>query len=156
MSVNFRMSDRIDAGIDAVVEMMTDPAEQEIIAKHFGSVVARCTRTEGSSGPRIELYTEEPDRKMGGTNRSTLFMDWNLSAHRCRWHRTDHGYGDRFRMSGEMRLEPAGEGACTMHEHGEITIDYPILGKKIAKKIAAALERKQPEKCRYWAERIGG
>ncbi len=156
MAITFRMSNRIDAPLEAVLEKFIDPEEQEVVARHFGSDVARCERTDGAAGPHIELYTEEPDRKMGGTNRSTLYLDWDLAARRCTWRREDHGYGKRFRMSGEMVLEPAGEGACTMNERGEIEIDYPILGKKIAKKIAAALERKHPEKCRYWTERVQG
>jgi len=154
MAVSFKMSGRIDAPVDALVERMTDPEEQERISKHFGSEVARCTRSDGTAGPHIELYTEEPDRKMGGTNKSTLFMDWDLDRRVCRWRREDHGYGDRFTMTGEMRLEPVGD-TSMMHERGELTIDYPIFGKQIAKKIARALERKQPEKCQYWEERIG-
>lgn len=156
MAITFSMSNPIDANADAVLQLMITPAEQEAISAEYGATTSRCTRTDISDRRvKIEMYEEEPNRKQGGVLRSTIHMEFDLVARTCAWHREDHEYGKIVRTEGKMTLVPRGDGACTMREQGEIDIKIPILGKKMAKKIAAALERKHPSKCRWWTARAG-
>jgi len=156
MAITFSMSNPIDAAADEVLQLMITPDEQEAISAEYGATTSRCTRTDiDDRRVKIDMYEEEPNRKQGGVLRSTIHMDFDLDTRTCQWHREDHEYGKRVRTEGTMRLLPAGEGACTMLESGEIEIKIPILGKKMAKKIAAALERKHPSKCRWWSGRAG-
>jgi hypothetical protein len=154
MAISFRMSNRIDADVDTVLQLMTTPSEQEAISAEYGATTSRCTRTDVSERRvKIDMYEEEPNRKQGGVLRSTIHMDFDLDARTCTWNREDHEYGKLVRTEGKMTLRPAGEGACTMDESGEIDIKIPILGKKMARKIASALERKHPSKCQWWTRR---
>ena len=123
--------------------------------RHLGSTVARCTRTDlDEHTVLIELYSERPERKGSGVNRGTIHMRFDLRRLECRWHREDHGHGDRVRTRGVMRLIPDGEGACAMVDEGEIEIRVPLLGRKLARKFAAAVERNQPVKARWWEDRL--
>lgn len=155
MTVTFRMSSRIGATADAVMHKMMECAEQEALSKRFGASAVQCKRVEDTErSVRIELTSEDPARKGGGTHRSTLHMAWDPTSHVCRWRREDHTHGDRVRTGGTMRLIDQLDGSCSVEEEGEIEIKLPILGKKIARKIAAALQKRQPEKCRWWEARL--
>jgi len=157
MTARFRMTSTIDGTAEALMRKMMECAEQESLSRRFGATAVQCTQVEDSAqAVRIDLYAEEPARKGGGTHRSTLHMAWDPTSHVCRWWRQDHTHGDRVRTEGTMRLVDRAAGICAVEEEGEIEIKLPILGKKIARKLAAALERRQPEKCRWWSERLSG
>ena len=155
MTVTFRMTSRIGAPAEAVMRKMMECAEQEALSRQFGAAMVQCKRLEETErSVCIELYAEEPARKGAGTHRSTIHMAWDPATHVCRWRREDHTHGDRVRTEGIMRLVDQPGGCCAVDEEGEIEIKLPILGNKIAKKVAAALQKRQPEKCRWWESRL--
>ncbi len=154
MGVSFRSSSRVEVSAADLVRRMVDPEEQDAIARKFGATDVRCTCEDtGTDRLRVELYTEEPARQGGGVDRCTIEMDWDLRSRTCRWIRRDHTHGDRVRVAGTLRVEMAGGDTSVIRETGEIAIGYPILGKRIAKKVAAAMERRAPEKASYWERR---
>ncbi len=154
MGASFRSSTRVDAPAEEIVRRMVDPGEQDAISRRFGASDVRCSREDrGPDRLHIELYTEEPARQGGGVDRCTIEMDWDLRSRTCRWVRKDHNHGDRVRVAGTLRVEMADDGASVIREQGEIAIGFPILGKRIARKVARAMERRAPEKAAYWERR---
>ncbi|MDP7114328.1 MAG: hypothetical protein QGH45_20325 [Myxococcota bacterium] len=154
MGASFSSASPIGAAAGEVVRRMVDPGEQDAIARRFGATDVRCSREErGGDRLLIELYTEEPSRKGRGTERCTIEMEWDISSRTCRWIRRDHNHGDRVRVAGTLRVEMDGEGRSVIREQGEVEIGYPILGRRLARKVAGALERRAPEKAAYWERR---
>lgn len=154
MGVTFRSSSRVGVPAAVLVRRMVDPEEQDAVARKFGATDVRCTSEDaGPERLRIALYTEEPSRQGGGVDRCTIEMDWDLKSRTCRWVRRDHTHGDRVRVAGTLRVEMAGDQHSVIRETGEIAIGYPILGRRLAKKVASAMERRAPEKASYWERR---
>ena len=156
MAVKFRMSEAVAVAAETLLDQMCLPEEHEALSKELGSTVATAERTDDGDHVFIELYVEEPERKGSGTSKATIYMDFDLTAQECHWVRKDHTHGDRVKTTGIMFVEPVDDNACVVREEGEIEVSYPIIGKKIAKKVAAAMERNQAKKCRFWEGRING
>lgn len=156
MAVKFVMSEPVAVAADRLMQQMILPEEHETLSKELGSTVATATRTDEGRLTKIELYVEEPERRGGGTSKATILMDFNRESGECHWIRKDHTHGDRVKTSGVMRIVSVGDAACEVQEEGEIDVAYPIVGKKIAKKIAAAMERNQAKKFRFWERRVAG
>ncbi len=157
MGATFRSANPVGVPATEVVQRMVDPGEQDAIARRFGATDVRCTCEERGDGRLfIELYTEEPSRQGRGSERCTIEMDWDLGSRTCRWIRRDHNHGDRVRVAGTLRVEMEGPDRSVIREQGEIEIGYPILGRRIARKVAKAMERRAPEKAAYWERRCRG
>ena len=148
----FAMSGEVKLSADKLLQLLVDPAEHEKKAKSLGATVATCKKSEPAPGKvLLELYVEEPSKK-GGEDKFSVTYEWNLTDKTCKWSRKDHVYGDIAKVGGVIRLSAAGSG-CKMTDEGEINIGIPILGSGMAKKIAAALERKFPDNLKYWETR---
>jgi hypothetical protein len=134
---------------------LADPTEQ---AEAFGKVGAtniRGTITADDGHTRaIDLYMEMPDGLLGLTLCATIHMRWDKDSHTCVWQREDHTYGKRVRGSGTLKVVAQGEHSCLLVEEGEIDIDFPVLGSRIAHKLAHELEQGAPERSRYWQNRL--
>ena len=155
MAAKFQMTNTVRVPAETLVAKMADPEEQTAAAKHFGAVKAECKLlNDDAERPQTELYQEE--QKKSGLEKSTVVSTWDLGARRCTWSRKDHTNGDRVKVSGVITIAPSGDDACIIKEEGEINIAVPIIGKQIAKKIAAAMERKHADKCAYWEQRCKG
>ena len=153
----YRMSTRVAVGADDLVARMSDPREQEAVFRHFGATAAKSRREETGPGKaRLETETEEPARFGGGSDRSVFRVEWDLKARSSRFTREDLSHGDRVKVTGGIRIEPDGDGACVIHDEGEILIYIPRVGGQVAKQIVALMERQQPERCKYWETRMRG
>ncbi len=153
MAVKFSMNGQVDVPLDTLYAKMTDPKEQEEMAYKFGSSKAEGKITEEGDKLIVELYTEDPPKKGGDLEKATLTFTWDKNTKVCNWSRADLNNGDRVKVTGTSKLVADGDVTKTSDE-GEINIDIPMIGKMIAKKIAAAMERKYPEKMKYWEDRI--
>jgi hypothetical protein len=153
MSVGFRASNRVALPAGELLSRMTSTTHQEAISLAFGATSASATRSEPAAGRlEITLRTEEPSRNGAGSEVSVVATHWDLGTRSATWERQGGAHADRVKVSGTVRLIPAGPQACMLEEQGTIDIGIPLLGNAIAKKVAAALERRHPDKCRFWEQ----
>jgi hypothetical protein len=150
----YKLSRRIAADADAVVARMSDPREQEAILLHYGARKAESRRVEAGKGRvRLETRVEDPPRFIGEKDESLLRLEWDLAARVCTFVREDLTHGDRVKVRGTVRVEPAGKGACVMHDEGEILIGIPVVGGQVAKQIVAMMDKQHADRCAYWEAR---
>lgn len=129
-----------DAPLDAVLDMFADP--EAIVARYEGMghrdvQVLECTRDDDSLTVRTSRVVEvdlpgfarkvlSPTNTMEQTDRWTAAADgtWDGTV-------SVEVQGAPVKMSGTMRLEPAGE-RTTMHLTLSMQVKVPIVGGKIA------------------------
>ncbi|MDX9720299.1 MAG: DUF2505 family protein [Myxococcota bacterium] len=147
---NFRCEGRIALSAEQVYSLMVSPDMQERVAKQFKAISAKAKVEERPKGPLLTLEVEEPARKGSGTEKSTMRFDWDRAARACTWTREDHQHRDRVKVRGSLRLQAEKETVSRIIEEGEIEISIPLIGRVLAPKIAASIERKRPAVYAFW------
>ena len=133
-----------DATADALREILTSPdflvAEQESDPGNESAQYRDISRTDDRL--KYEMQIVEYGRSMKGVidrnkrDQSRVTSDWDLKARRCTWtyKNVTSSWSDRFRCSGETRIEPAGNRARLISSF-EVEGKIPLAGKVLEKLI---------------------
>ncbi len=154
MAVTFRTEQRVAGPADEVLRLMVERETHEALLRELGSVVESYSEEGDGDRVRVEVTTADPALKGAGTHRATLESVWDLPSRSCRWSRKDHTFGDRVRATGRTAVEPIDDGTCRVVETGEIDVQAPVIGKKIARTVASKMEDLAPRKAAFWEKRL--
>ena len=149
---SFRISLPLEISAALLFDAMTDPEMQQRHALAFKATKAKATRREEKQALLLELELEVPARSGGGIDRSTVSFTWDPAQYTATFSRRDHQHGDRVKVTGEIRIEATADHACVVHERCDVDIAIPLIGKTMARKIAAAMERKRATVYQRWLE----
>jgi hypothetical protein len=144
MAASFRRSASFAAPPDDVVAVIT--SHEFLVARH-GLQDAAAVRPRDQVRDERRLVqvvdVDEYARTLTGTNRSqtepaVTTYEWDLEARRCRWqYRGPHG--ERVRVGGEFRVAAAA-GGCELSSQFEVSVDYPLVGRVIEKRVLADIQ----------------
>lgn len=150
MASSFRRSYEYPVPPERLLEMLTDPGFIEAQELSFGALTVQVTLREIPEGLEIVVDKTQPGRGPGGRKdpnrpeRQTQTQRWDMSQRRCTWSQVHHKHPDRVRVSGSIQVEATTQGSQLV-EQGEIGIKVPFIGRKLEKKLVAAIERKGPQ-----------
>jgi hypothetical protein len=143
LPASFRRHVIFPAAPDEVLAAIT--SHEFLLARHLPQGRAARPRDQSRDARRLVQVVEvdEYPRTLTGTDRSktepaVTTYEWDLEARRCRWHyRGPHG--GRVRIGGEFRLGPDA-GGCALDSEFQVTVDFPLVGRLIEKRVLAELE----------------
>ena len=154
MAHEFRTEERIAASADDVLALMIDQETHEALLAHLGTTVESIRHDRDGDRMTTVVTTAEPAMQGATTHRATLEAIWDLPSRTCTWSRADHTFGDRVKATGRTEVVADGDRACKVVESGSIDIKVPVIGKKIGKKVVAAMQEMAPKKARFWADKL--
>jgi hypothetical protein len=143
MAASLRRSVSYPASPDDVVAAVT--SHEFLLARHRPQGTAAHPRDQMRDERRLVQVVEvdEYARTLTGTDRgktehAVTTYEWDLAARRCRWqYRGPHG--ERVRIGGEFRVGPAA-GGCELESEFHVSVDYPLVGRLIEKRVLADIE----------------
>jgi len=150
MATTWNTITTFDVAAGRLLEVMTD--EAFVVEQHkLDEAVIDAELKEVSRTPaRLvqELRATEYARGITGLDRSkrersTVTFDWDLQAMRCVWNYAGE-HGGRVKVSGEDRIEAAGEGA-RLRSTWHVDVRVPLLGGQVEKMILKGVEKDRPK-----------
>jgi len=143
-------------------ELLCSPAFQEAMALRFGATEASAEETERCGDllrMRIELREPGLDRVgrpgRGKPEGCVILHDWDLSALESHWSRHLLRHGKNLVLEGGLRVEPMGEEACRLVEHGLVESHVPLLGRSVERHIHDHIQQTQPHRVDFIMRRLG-
>lgn len=150
----FRTEIELPAGAEDVYALLVDPAFLEDKARHTGCKVVRVTSRQEGEETVIE-QVEERDPVFGKEpSKSTLTTHWNAERREGRWRHVQHGQEERSRSEGTVALVARGSDRSALVTEGSVTIDVPLLGGMIEKKVVKALEKERLADRSFYLSRL--
>lgn len=139
----------VDASPERLLSVLTSPAFHEEYERALDDTVAAAYHEISRTDDEVifEMRCTKYSRGLTGINQSktepsVTRSEWDLRARRAEWLvRTAHG--DRVRVWGTNRIEPAGDGARMTTEYN-VAVKVPLVGGKIAKIALSEIDKRQP------------
>jgi hypothetical protein len=139
----------VDASPDRLLEVLTSAAfHEEHERMQEDTVEATYHEISRTDERRVfEVRCTKYGRGLTGIDRSktepsATRSEWDLRTRRSEWS-VRMAHGDRVRVWGTNRIEPAGDGASLTTEYN-VDIKVPLIGGKIEKLALSAIEARQP------------
>jgi hypothetical protein len=159
MAKTYRFKNRFEATLERIEELLIDPEVRKSEALEVARAVeASCEVDEPRAGiKRIIVHEKEYARGMDGkkdksrTENVTLTIDWDTSAHRCKWTWSMESQKDRVFVTGSTTLESDGK-SCYVIEEGRVEVKVPMIGKMIEGKVVGGIEKARPR----WVDWLKG
>lgn len=151
MAQELHKKTRFNASAEHVLKVVTNPEFLVAKEKAMDSLEASYKElTSDGTTLKYELHTVEYARGMTGIDRSKTeknvqVVTWNLPNRSCVWsYRSDSIFADRFTVSGDQKVVPAGDGACDLVSTFKVDIRVPLVGKKIEKMVLEEVDKAWP------------
>ena len=151
----FRTEIQLPAAAEAVYALLVDPAFLEDKGRHTGCKVVRVTVRREGEETVIEQYEEREPVFGKDPSKSTLTTRWNTERREGRWRHVQHGQEERARSEGTVAVVARGSDKSALVTEGSVSIDVPLLGGMIEKKVVKALEKERQLDRAFYLSRLG-
>jgi hypothetical protein len=140
---------RLDYPADVAVAALSSPEFQEENFKNQGNPDAHVEEVSRTD-TRLELKAKVTEYAKGvtgvdksRTEQTTTDFVWDLEHRTARW-TYDSPHGDRVIVSGDIKVDEAGQG-CQVTEHFNVEVRIPLMGGKIEKMVIQEVESYYPK-----------
>jgi len=164
--VQVRHESEIAAGADACWRAYVSEAYDAAVARRNGLREYRVVVREPAEGPWRHRVLHASGRvppavapwlaRLGLDPESALPEEqWRDDAARClRFRLAPPALGERVRIEGEVRLEPAGAGACRRRVRAEVRVGIPLVGRALEPILAGVLREVHDKGAAVLAEMV--
>lgn len=139
----FRTEIELPAAAEDVYALVIDPAFLEDKARQMGCLAVRVSSRQEDGETVIEQVEERAPVMGKERSKGTLTTRWNAASRLGRWRHVQHGQEERSRSEGTVALVARGSDRSALVTEGSVSIDVPLLGGMIEKKVVKALEKER-------------